>query len=313
MLPPSIVGKGLGIGCYCVEIDLESGKAKSTPTLIRHSKHGQKIAEGPHIYKKEGTYYLTTAEGGTEKDHQQWIFKSSVGPLGPWEEPPSGVNPILYNGDSREIQQTGHMDLVQGDDGWWAVFLGTRGSRYEEGGWSQLGRESFLAPVEWSGEWPVVNDKGRIYVYGEQNASMKGKTICHDVGFKPSEGEPLLSTILTIDLPLGWYHLRTPMTKEWFLTERPGWLTLYGSPYTLRVDESPVALFRKQTAFKETVCMELDFNPLEGEEAGVTIWWSRSAYASLSIIGSTKGRALQMTWCEPDSDEFTVRFDRHRR
>lgn len=95
----------------------------------------------------------------------------------------------MYNGDSTEVQQTGHMDLVEGDDGWWAVFLAVRGHRDGQKGWSQLGRESFMAPVDWSEDWPVVNNKQRIGVYGERNASLKGTKVVHDVGFKPSDSE----------------------------------------------------------------------------------------------------------------------------
>jgi hypothetical protein len=55
-----------------------------------------RIAEGSHIFKKDDWYYLTTAEGGTTGDHHQCIFRSK-NPLGPFEEPPAGVNPIIHN------------------------------------------------------------------------------------------------------------------------------------------------------------------------------------------------------------------------
>ena len=154
-----------------MEVDLASGRAKTPPTLIRHSKHGNGVAEGSHIFKKDGIYYLSVAEGGTEKDHQQWIFRSTSGPLGPWEEPPNGVNPILYNGDHEAIQQTGHMDIVEGDNGWWAVFLAIRGGRDGAGSWSQLGRETFLAPVEWVDGWPRVNGGSQVDINTEGSLS----------------------------------------------------------------------------------------------------------------------------------------------
>lgn len=174
-----------------VEIDLPSGKATSSPTLIRHSQHGSCVAEGPHIFRKDVFYYLSVAEGGTEKDHQQWIFRSRHSPLGPWEHPPDGVNPILHNGNSDQVQQTGHMDMVEGSDGqWWAVFLAIRGGRYEKGGWSQLGRETFLSPMEWIDGWPRVNGGQQIQV----NSLASGLTrspehVKQALSFSPAERE----------------------------------------------------------------------------------------------------------------------------
>ena len=96
------------------------------------------------------------------------------------------------------------------------------------------------------------------------------------------------------------------MTQEWSLDARPGYLTLYGSPYTLSVDESPAALFRKQTAFDETWSCEIDFHPGDGEEAGLVVWWSAAAYASVGIVGTAARRELQVKWCEPEAEDFTV-------
>jgi beta-xylosidase len=304
-----------------MEIDLQSGKAISAPTLIRHSPHGASVAEGPHIFKKDGFYYVSIAEGGTEKDHQQWIFRSSTGPLGPYEDPPAGVNPILHNGDSEQIQQTGHMDMVESPSGqWWAVYLAVRGGRYEKGGWSQLGRETFLSPVEWVDGWPKVNSGERVEINGSKGASLLRieESMIERYTFEPATREWTCRSAgraisKASGLPAGWYHLRTPMTKDWSLDDRPGSLTLYGTPYTLDIDECPAAVFRKQTAFSGTWTFNLDFGAQEGDEAGVVVWWSRRAYASLSIIGQAGGSAhLQVKWCEADSDVFSVSCLEHR-
>jgi beta-xylosidase len=92
---------------------------------------------------------------------------------GPWETAPAGVNPIVYNGTHPDIQNTGHMDLVKGhDDRWWAVFLGVRPvfQQTTQNGVplmpSHLGRETFMAPVEWIDGWPVVNEKKPIELLG---------------------------------------------------------------------------------------------------------------------------------------------------
>jgi beta-xylosidase len=90
--------------------------------VIRTSPHG--IAEGSHIIKRGEWYYLFTAEGGTEAGHQEWVFRSREGPLGPWE---GTGRPLWFNGPEEEVQRTGHADVFEdGKGAWWAVLLGVR-------------------------------------------------------------------------------------------------------------------------------------------------------------------------------------------
>ena len=113
--------------------------------------------EAPHIYKINGWYYLMCAEGGTGYNHSEVIFRSK-NVDGPYT--PGPVNPILtqrHLDTSRKnpITTTGHADLVETPDGkWYAIFLGCRPY---EGDYYNTGRETFLTPVEWKNEWPLIN------------------------------------------------------------------------------------------------------------------------------------------------------------
>lgn len=114
-------------------IDLATGHSTSEPKLIRESSSG--VAEGSHIYTRGRYYYLFTAEGGTESGHCEWVSRSEVGPFGPWELGPN--NPLWRNGVNDDVQNTGHLDLVEDADGnWWAVLLAVRpvqkGDKWEE-------------------------------------------------------------------------------------------------------------------------------------------------------------------------------------
>lgn len=140
------------------EIDLATGDSLHRPVLLRESFHSRKCAEGPHIYKKDGWYYLLVAEGGNVLDHQVRISRSKK-PLGPYEEPPEGMNPFLFNGHHHpDVQSTGHADLIQDTGGnWWAFFLAIR---TQANGYAPLGRECWFTPVVWpENEWPIFNDK----------------------------------------------------------------------------------------------------------------------------------------------------------
>lgn len=115
--------------------------------------------EAPHLYKKDGTYYLMCAEGGTGGWHSEVIF-SSDSPKGPFTPAPS--NPILtqrYFGDERgafKVDWAGHADLVKGpNDQYYGVFLGVRPNEDNQ---VNTGRQTFILPVDWSGKYPVFEN-----------------------------------------------------------------------------------------------------------------------------------------------------------
>ena len=143
------------------EIDPKTGRQLTESRALWRGMGGR-YPEGPHIYKKDGWYYLLISEGGTELAHHLTIARSRD-IYGLYEG--FGGNPILTNcnmkGQSMQIQGTGHGDFVQAaDSSWWVVFLAYR---HFGGSYHHLGRETCLAPMEWKmGEWPVVYDGNAI-------------------------------------------------------------------------------------------------------------------------------------------------------
>jgi hypothetical protein len=117
---------------------------------------GLAAAEGPHLYLVDGTWYLVLAEGGTERGHAVTVARGPH-PAGPFERCPG--NPILSHRSSiHPTQNTGHADLVRAPGGGWAaVFLGAR-PRGSTPGFHVLGRETFLAGVDWIDGWPVFDE-----------------------------------------------------------------------------------------------------------------------------------------------------------
>jgi xylan 1,4-beta-xylosidase len=137
------------------ELDLESGTLVGEEFILWNGAlNGAVWAEGPHLYERGGWFYLVAAEGGTSGDHAVSVARSrSVS--GPYEGNPR--NPILTHrhlGRDFSVQNVGHADLVEAADGsWWALALGVR----SEHGFHLRGRETFLAPVAWEQDWPVIN------------------------------------------------------------------------------------------------------------------------------------------------------------
>ncbi len=110
--------------------------------------------EGPHLYKKDGYYYILNAEGGTGPDHAVTVCRSRS-LWGPYRNNP--CNPILTHrhlGKDYPIRYVGHGDMFETPKGeWYMVMLAVRPRE----GFTTMGRETFLARVVWENGWPVVN------------------------------------------------------------------------------------------------------------------------------------------------------------
>lgn len=136
---------------YNMEIDIDTGKKIVEPTLIWEGwKKG--YTEGPHVYKKDGWYYLLCAEGGTFLYHMLSMARSKSiwGPYEAYEK-----NPLYTaSGTTQYVQNTGHGDLFQDPNGqWWVVMIGIRSRE----GRCIMGRETFLTAVDWPRDgWPKI-------------------------------------------------------------------------------------------------------------------------------------------------------------
>lgn len=199
--------------------------------------------EAPHIYKVGDWYYLSCAEGGTADQHSQVVFRTRS-----LDEPfiPFEGNPILTQRDldpSREhpVTSTGHADFVQTQDGdWWAVFLGIRA--YDER-FHNTGRETFLLPVRWENDWPIMLDAGTRVPYrlrrpaldplNEPIPPQAGNFVWRDEFDGPG-------------LDPNWLRLRTS-TDQWFrMNAAAGSIELEALPIALTERIQPAFLARRQ-------------------------------------------------------------------
>jgi len=146
-----------GKGVLQAPVDLATGRLLEQPYPVWQGS-GLPAAEGPHLHRREEFWYQLLAEGGTERGHSVTVARAPS-PRGPWEAAPS--NPIFTRRSTvHPVQSVGHADLVEAPDGGWAtVFLGTR-PRGSTPGFHVLGRETFLARVDWVDGWPVIDPGG---------------------------------------------------------------------------------------------------------------------------------------------------------
>ncbi|MEO8611469.1 MAG: glycoside hydrolase family 43 protein [Chloroflexota bacterium] len=255
------------------EIDILTGQSLTSDRLI-WSGSGGRYPEAPHLYKINGTYYLMIAEGGTEFGHMETIARSDS-PWGPFE--PCPRNPILThrNLGAHRIQATGHADLIQAHDGsWWTVFLGFRCPK-QYYGYHHLGRETFLAPVDWDNDgWPIVYHNGTV------DEEMEANCLPPHVWEQEPDRDDFDKPILRFC----WNFLRNPYPEDWSLSERPGWLRLKGSAVTLNASDSPAFVGRRQQHFACRAAALLDFSPQKtGDEAGLTILMNENHHYEIGI------------------------------
>ena len=233
---------------------------------------GGRFPEGPHIYKRDGWYYLMISEGGTEYGHKVTIARSR-NIEGPYESNPA--NPILthinQNAQNNPIQGVGHADMVQAHDGsWWLVCLGFR---TQNGQHHVLGRETFLAPVSWDKEgWPVVNVDGTINIDMKDVKTLPQTTIKNspDWDFNNSE------------LGVEWNWIGIPVKENYSLTESKGFLRIKGSDKKLDdYGVSPTFVGRRQEDinFQATTRMKAKGNG----NVGMTAYLCPSSHYDLYV------------------------------
>jgi alpha-N-arabinofuranosidase len=234
---------------------------------------GGQFPEGPHLYKINGMYYLLISEGGTEYGHMLTLARANS-PWGPFESCPH--NPILsHRSQLSPIQATGHGDLVQdAQGGWWMVFLGIR----PNGHWPyhHLGRETFLAPISWNEQgWPVVGADGRVALEMEAPELPAPQ---------PWPDEPGRDSFDDLALGLAWNFLRSAEAVQWSLTERPGFLRLYGSALSLDDVGALAWVGRRQEHFDLRAALRLEFQPqAENEAAGLCVWMNERHHYELLL------------------------------
>jgi len=236
--------------------------------------------EGPHLFKRNGYYYLIAAEGGTSVMHSEVVFRSRTvdGSYLPYEH-----NPILTQRDlaanrPNPVADTGHADFVEAPDGsWWALFLGVR--PYHDNQFN-TGRETFLLPVTWKDDWPAILPpgkpiprivKGPALPTSPESAGLHGSFVWND-NFTSPELRP------------EWEILRTPTEPCWKLTRHPGALLLQSRTDDLTSLKNPCFLGRRQQHTDFTASIILNVQPASDPgDAGLAAFQNEHSFYFLGV------------------------------
>lgn len=280
---------------YIQELDLNTMKLVGESYPAWHGAlRGVEWPEGPHIYKKDGYYYLLISEAGTGHNHAVSIARSKS-----LTEPFTGhkANPIFTHrhlGYHYPIVNVGHPDIVETQNGeWWMVCLA---SRPRGGYYRNLGRETYLVPFIWEDGWPVINP---------------GKGILEDTFPMPNlpayeaKEIPAKEDFDTDTLPLHFMYLRNPKEENYSLTNRPGYLEMKLNADTLSSKGTPSYVCQRQLSFDFTAETKLSFSPaVENEQAGIAIYQSQSF--NYQLLAGKKEDATVLSLVKTERDEVTV-------
>lgn len=239
--------------------------------------------EAPHIYKKNGRYYLMCAEGGTGDNHSEVIFVSDKA-MGPYV--PAKNNPILTQrhfpeNRANKMDWTGHADLTEGPDGeYYAVFLGIRPNEKDR---VNTGRETFILPVNWSGEFPVF-ENGLVPLKPKLKTPAGVKNQTGQNGFFPNGNFTFTDNFTAKTLDYRWIGMRGPR-EEFISTSKSG---LQITPFAKNIKEAaPIsALFHRQQHNNFDATVALKYTPKsETDLAGIACYQSE---AFNYVLGITK-------------------------
>lgn len=247
--------------------------------------------EGPHIFRYEGRYYLSAAEGGTAEGHSQVILRSHTiwGPYQPWGDNPILTQRTLPRDRPFPITSAGHAQLVRTRPGeWWATFLAVR--PYADD-YYNTGRETFLMPVTWKDGWPFITTDPVPYAHRRPLLSPQ----------PPPGGTPVpTSGNFTVReefdgprLPLDWLMIRTPRDTFVDFTSSPGALTLRARRVVLGERRGqPSYVGRRQQHQFATVTTAMRYQPvMPGDRAGIAAFQDDTHWYLLAV-GRAGGRRV---------------------
>ena len=252
--------------------------------------------EGPHIFKRNGWYYLFCADTGTGEGHGQTMLRSRH-VFGPYEMDKPDFHcrtsdteaySILTSRHTPDhpIQKAGHADLVETQTGeWYIVHLCGRplsqhnpadAPRFANSRRYMLGRETALQKVVWT-------EDGWLRLANGTN--VPDDTLPDpDLPSCPWPKLPDKDDFNSDTLDIRWQFLRVPLTdKDYSLKVRPGYLRLYGGDgLGSRFKQSFLA--QRLTEMRAEMETAIEFEPQYFKQmSGLILYYDYDNYLYLHI------------------------------
>ncbi len=284
-------------GILLQEFDASLGKLiGEVSNISQGSPHG--LVEGPHLFKRNGYYYLTVAEGGTGYEHAVTMLRSSS-VEGPYELHPNMFLMTSKDAPEAVLQRSGHGQMVETPGGQvYHTHLCSRplgGSRR-----SPLGRETGLQKCVWrEDDWLYLEEGGLVPSINV--VSPDGKSV-------PQGPQPVLCRFDSEDLPKDFQWLRSPCPERLFTATTSGLVLHVRESIGSWFEQSLVARRQEHLVFRAET--QLEFQPHNIQQnAGLVHYYNRTKFHFIGITWhETRGRILTILSCPGDWPEGQLEF-----
>ena len=260
------------------------------------------LTEAPHLFKRNGWYYLTTAEGGTGYNHAVTLARARD-IRGPYEDHPDKYVLTAAHAPDHPIQRTGHGQMVETPAGEvYHTFLMGRPIPGPDGTgrFCPLGRETGIERCVWRDDWLYLEAGGQLA--REEVPAPEGVTAT------PAQARAVRRDFADGALPPEFQWLRTPFPERLFRIE-PGAAILTGrESWGSWFEQSLLA--RRQEHLAYAAETEVAFDPVTYQQAaGLFTYYNRFKFHGVILTHEPgTGRCLRLVSCPGDYPDGALRW-----
>lgn len=241
------------------------------------------VTEAPHLYKRNGYYYLVTAEGGTGFQHATTVARSRS-LTGPYEVDPHGYLLTAKDHPEHPLQRAGHSSLVDTPSGE-SYLVHLCGRPLKDSVRCPMGRETGLQKTQWT-------EDGWLRLQAAKGGGLPKLLVpSPEIEEQPWPEQSTCHDFDTGTLPPEFQWLRTPKPQTFLsLTDRPGYLRLKGKASLGNWFEQALVA-RRQEAFCFSAETKLEFHPVNFQQcAGLVCYYNAQKYHYLYVSVDERGR-----------------------
>lgn len=260
------------------------------------------LTEAPHLFKRNGYYYLTTAEGGTGYNHAVSLARSRD-IWGPYEDHPDKHVISTAGAPDHPIQRTGHGQYVETHDGqhYHTYLMGRPIPGPDgQGHFCPLGRETGIARCVWRDDW----------LYLEEGGLLPPVEVPGLVDVAPDAPRKHTYLFQGGQLHPDFQWLRTPHPDRLFRLEDDALVLIGRESIGSWFEQSLVARRQEHHAYEAET--ELDFDPLTYQQAaGLVTYYNRHKFHAAVVSHEPGiGRAAVILSCPGDWPDGGLSPDR---
>jgi xylan 1,4-beta-xylosidase len=247
------------------------------------------LVEGPHLFKRNGWYYLTTAEGGTGYGHAVTMARAR-NIEGPYEMHPAMHLITSKDAPDAPLQRAGHGQIVETPDG--QVYHTHLCSRPLPGRFSPLGRETAIQKCVWDADdWLYLAHGGQVPALDVPAPAPATKRAV----------QPVRRVFGAGPLPPEFQWLRSPYPERLFTLGDTG-LVLHGRESVGSWFEQALVARRQEHLHYRAETTLSDFAPATYQHgAGLATYYNRHKFHFAAVTwDENQGRCLTIMSCPGD-------------